>query len=131
MLANASGLADVIRENPPGLRACTRNAARLAPYRPVITMVKTAVSQAGFPSVLQHLYSQGRNLHDILLGITHGTDFGRELSGRLITPADPKEFSELLMAKTFAALQPQAPAMRGLCSSEQQSTQAEVVHKAF
>ena len=82
-------------------------------------------SRSVFPPVLKRMYSHGLSMFDTLQKITQSTPVQTTLSSCLITVTDPREYSDLLMSKSFAAVNSRAPQLSDHLRLEQQSTQAE------
>lgn len=77
------------------------------------------------PGMLSRLYSNGESLCEAVLHVTRGTSVELEAAECLISPADSLEYSELLMRRSFVALDLDAPPIKENLRLQQQSTQAE------
>ena len=66
-------------------------------------------------------------MRDVLLEITCNAVVGSRLSACLITNTDSSEYADLLMTKSFAAVNAGSPQVAEQLRVEQQSTQAEVI----
>lgn len=75
--------------------------------------------------MLSRLYSNGESLYESILNVTSGTPVEVEVADCLISPADSLEYSELLMRRSFVALNVDVPPIKEHLRLEQQSTQAE------
>ena len=77
------------------------------------------------PGMLSCLYHNGESLCETILHVTRGTPVELEVADRLISPADSLEYSELLLRRSFVALNLDAPPIKDNLRLQQQSTQAE------
>lgn len=87
--------------------------------------MQQSLTQKWLPGTLSRLYSNGESLFETIFNVTSGTPVGVGVADCLISPADSPEYSELLLRRSFVALNLDAPPVKEHLRLEQQSTQAE------